>query len=216
MEGLFPPLGELVDVVTAAPTSGVPGSERVVVAKLPGCERVQAFWLTRFALGSAVAGRQINDWLSKQPALKRSLFGKADVLNQAGQRSRRTSPRPSACAGSTGWRLAADDVGDRECAGAISTLPADHLFEDKGRVAAVVRLTPADEGAKDRCRPKLSALLADDKGVARLAVHADFGGAMSVEVFGNNCDVLAFEFDTASRSFLPKRSKRPSCPGKPR
>lgn len=212
---LSAPLGHIGDVFTEVPAEGYPGTERVFTATLPGCDRPQAIWVSRFLMGSAVGGAQVHMYLAKQPALMKKLFGKREALADAIQRSRRTTAAANACAPDPSWKLsAAPRTGDVTCRQPVTTIPGDHLFVEKGRVAAVVRLSPAADDLKDRCRPKLSALLTDNKGVPRFAFHADYGGVLTAEVFGDACEQLTFNFDEETQTFVPTASVRAGCAAK--
>lgn len=212
---LSAPLGHIGDVLTDVPAEGYPGTERVFTATFPGCERPQAVWISRFLMGTAVAGAQVHMYLAKQPALMKKLFGKSEALADAIQRSRRTTAADNACVPDPSWQLsAAARTGANTCKAPVITVPGDHLFIEKGKVAAVVRLSSAADDAKDRCRPKLSALLTDNKGAPRFAFHADYGGVLTAEVFGDACEQLTFNFDEQTQSFVPTASVRPGCPAK--
>lgn len=215
-DNLRAPLGHLGDSVTQAPTDGVPSTERVATVTLPGCEKPQAIWLSRFLLGSAVGGAQVHMWLAKRPELSKKLFGKGDPLADAIQRSRRTVGAEEVCEAAGDWKLRPSDVEQQkrcEKAVKLTTPPEslDQLFLEKGKVAAQVRLRPSSDGAVDRCRPRLSTLLLDRAGVARFALHADYGGMLTAEVFGDRCELLTFTFDEASQSFVATPSRRPDC-----
>ena len=69
--------------------------------------------------------------------------------------------------------------------------------------AALVWVSGAPEGAKDACRPRLSVSFHDARGRARLRYHADFGGALSVELLGDRCQMVRLTFDAASNHFQP-------------
>ncbi len=78
--------------------------------------------------------------------------------------------------------------------------------------ASLVHLSPAADGAKDGCRPRMSATLYDDRAQARVRYHADWSGTAEVEVLGDRCRRLRFRYDAAQRQFLPAWDQTPGCP----
>ncbi|MBI3185056.1 MAG: hypothetical protein HYZ28_23190 [Myxococcales bacterium] len=101
----------------------------------------------------------------------------------------------------------------------LSTLPASRSlsprpFEGGARpgrkavsVTALVHLSPAPLGRAERCRPRLSAVLFDEGGHARLRYHADYGAALSVELLGDGRLTVELTFDEASAVFKPSASE---------
>jgi hypothetical protein len=72
------------------------------------------------------------------------------------------------------------------------------LLEGK-KPAALIRWESAKE-----CLPRLSAVLFDAKGAARLRYDADFAGAAAATLIGDRCQI-DLNFDASKQVFHPER-----------
>jgi hypothetical protein len=197
---LQPPLGKLSQVV-ALPEGGVPHGEKVVTFKLDGCEREVAVNATKVAAGAAYALQQLHEWLQKTPGLEASLF-KPGTLGDVSVNVTRSAAAPSRpCKGSGQGTGPAPKL----CPGGD---PTAVWFVNGQRVAAVVRW--AESEGVDKCLPKVSALLFDSKGQARLSYTADLGGAVSAVIHGDRCQAVQLTYDGPNEVF---HAARRSCKG---
>lgn len=231
---LAPPLGRIGDVVQPVPAGGRPGSETIVTATFPGCDEPRALYLSRFMLmGAARAGEQVQQWLTKEPAIRKKLFGKKDRLAEALAKARQSTHHEGAgCQkvqgtfrhvelpqdGRLEWAeapalLCKLERGPVEKGGIwLFTTPTQKNVKRKDFGAAVA-LAPAAEG-QDACLPRMSAVLFDDAGKARLRYHANFGGALQVVLVGDKCRAVVFNFDEGRQVFVPEVQRDPACPKK--
>lgn len=194
VRGIPAPLGRMEGVVEPPPEGGLPAGEKVVVTRLSGCEREQAIYLTRFLAGVLLAASQVQSWLQSTGEgaplrLEKKLFRGRDALSQAVGRSRRATLESDLRAGD--WSRGGSFIFQ------LGTTPSRP-------VAAVAQLSP---GEPDRCLPKLSAVLYDDRGTARLRYQAS-GAAPRVELLGDGCQVVELTLDEKSASFRPFLKKR--------
>jgi hypothetical protein len=216
VEGIPAPLGRVGDVVEAPAPGGFPAHERVVVATLEGCDRPQAFQLSRFVGAVAGAGEQIQHWLEgKQPGaplgLERRLFGRKPRLTEAVQKARRSIPVEASASPAAalidGWKLAVDRAPRKRAPKPASPALGGQFWfvdsKDARTLSALVQLAAAPSTQRDRCRPRLSAVLFDESGKARLRYHADYGGELSVELLGDGCRNIDLLFDPPSQRFRP-------------
>ncbi|MFZ5467866.1 MAG: hypothetical protein ACOZIN_00395 [Myxococcota bacterium] len=202
------PLGRIGDVVEAPSSGGYPPEEKVLLATLPGCGREQALHLSRFLSGVALAGGQIQQWLEgvgdgAPQGLSKKLFGKTSRLIEAVRKAAQARPGEGGVCekpvpAEEGWRLSLTEAPPKLCKNDASALD-DHWFvvgtrPSKKSIAAVILVRPSHERAADRCRPRLSAVLFDADGVARLRYHADYGGELSAELLGDRCQAVSFTF----------------------
>ncbi len=218
------PLGQIGDVVQEIPEGGTPGGEQVVTSQLEGCDRHQALYLSRFVAGAAMAGAQIQAWLEKTGpsapvGLERRLFGSKRRLIEAVTRARSSAPAQLLSCQQVplddGWRLRLAKAPEQLCKGerASPSIRGAWWFMLPNRashppaIGAVVQLNAAPPDRSDRCRPRLSAVLFDEAGVARLSYHADFGGALYVELLGDRCERVGFRFKVESQRFEPELMK---------
>jgi hypothetical protein len=220
-----PPLGSLNEVVTLVPDSGLPNEERVEIVQLPGCPQPQAFWLTRFALGAAMAGEKLDAWV-RHNNLTAQVFTRPNVLTTAVDGIRKSAPRSHGACPPTrdGWLLDAWKVSSlpktcaekstSEDAGIQAPVSAPVWFGiPKGRLTAVVTYGPPSADAQSPCRPRMSAVLFDDRGVARLRYHTDFDDMVTADLVGDGCIELRFTLDEHGRGFRPMKYDRgPGCP----
>ena len=59
------------------------------------------------------------------------------------------------------------------------------------------------KGGTDVCKPRLSTVLFDAKGVARVRLHADWGGALSATLVGDRCQLVDYTLDPDRQVFVP-------------
>jgi hypothetical protein len=161
--------------------------------------------------GSARAAEQLLQWLGSYPGEAEWAFGRGpralDGLRQAVDRANRAVPSASVRCGDVKgpWRLPANGGDAARCASPVGLQrPGQVDFEDKAgrQPAARVRLAPG-EGA-NACQPRLSVVLFDAAGKARLLVHADYAGApLEVTVFGKRPQ--PWRLDAESQFFVPSK-----------
>ncbi|MBK7865187.1 MAG: hypothetical protein IPJ65_42640 [Archangiaceae bacterium] len=183
------PLGQLDGVLSRPVQSS--GNEQIVEMKLKGCDHEVPLNVSRMVAGAAFAMHQMVSW-AKQG------FPQADL------------PAPVLDAVSVGVRDGAFET-MRSCSALPAELtrapklcpkPADDQawLMLKGKPAALVRWSAAS--GKDRCLPRVSAVLFDAGGVARVRYEADFGGAASGALLGDTCKVT-FTHDAPKEVFHP-------------
>lgn len=185
------PLGRIGSVIEAPNEKGYPAHERVVVTKLPGCEREQALHLTRMVSGTLYAVEKLQGWFDAQKGLEQSFFGSRSALGALSKRVAASVPSE---------KKKNDGLGE-------------HLWVLKEKPAAKVTVLAAAEDRQDRCLPVIKVQLLDDKGVEKLRYDADFGGVLGVQLFGARCQSLTFVFDGAAEAFQPTLTKTKGCKG---
>jgi len=188
------PLGMLDKVLEPGAANG----EKSTEISLPGCSQKVPVNLSRFVAGTAYAMQQMVEWLYLAPELKPFPAGALDEVTQgltgaafADQRSCAALPKelakaPKLCAGTAAdqaWMVA------------------------NGKPVASVRW--AAGSGSDKCLPKLTGVLFDGKGVARIRYEADFGSAASGALLGDKCEVK-FSFDAKNEVF---HAARRGCKG---
>lgn len=210
------PLGRLGTVVGAPLTGGTPGEEKVVQGKLDGCDREQALFLTKLVSGTLLAVEQLQDWLNLTPGLEKKLFAKGKLAEVVRLVSASAAADQKLCAPAPlidGFKLELARAGARLCPADQGWRTGDFWWTNAGKQAAAVALTASPEGAKDRCRPRFSVVLFDKSGVARIRLHADYGGAASISVLGDNCVGFDFTFDEGTQAFVPTWRSAKGCKG---
>ena len=235
-----PPLGRLNAVMDPPEAGGVPTGEVAVRGAFAGCETPHTFYLSRaVTLGAAKAGEQLGQWLQQEPGVKKKLFGagaKKDPLTEAVRKAREgTFSEGRACRVETKptWTVTYMELASPELRIAAREAPAglckhERPHAETGGVwlfakntqsnvkkkdfSAAVAFGPPAEGAKNPCLPRLSIALFDDAGMARLRYHADYNGALEVELLGDGCQRVVFAFDAGRQVFVPTADKDPQCP----
>ncbi len=226
LEGIPAPLGSIGDVVQPPKEGGLKSGELVVVDSLEGFQKPQAFYLTRFYAGAVEAARAVQRWLDSPRGggaakLERKLFGKRRRLLEALERAASSVPVDAGLCDEAGvaegWKLALRSA-PKGCkvervagAGATALFTEKAAGPDPKSITAAVKLSPAPADRADRCRGRLSAVLFDKSGAARFGYHADYGGALSVEVVGDGCRILAFEYHEEGGVFRPTWRRAEGC-----
>lgn len=187
------PLGMLDRVLEKGSTG-----EKVIEVSLPGCDHKVPVNVSRFVAGTAYAMQQMVEWLYLTPDLKPFPAGALDevtagVTNGAfgDQKACKALPKELTTA-------------PKLCPGVAT----DHAWMVAGsKPAASVRWAPAS--GKDKCLPRLTGVLFDGKGAARIRYEADFGGAAAGALLGDKCQVV-FTFDVKNEVF---HAARRGCKG---
>ena len=211
---LSAPLGRLGNVVDAVPEGGLPADEKVLVGKLDGCDKDQALYPTRAVSGTLVALQQLQDWLGQTPGLEKKLFaaGKLGEVSQLVSASAATDQKLcEAPALADGFKLELTRNSAKKCGAEKGFRTGDFWWAKSGKQSAVVALTAAPADGKDRCRPRLSIALFDKAGLARVRLHADYGGVASVSLLGDKCVGLDFGFDAGAQAFVPTWRPTKGC-----
>lgn len=198
------PLGHIGGVVAPAPGDGAPDPQHgVVFQHAPSCP-LQVVAYTRMLAGTVRAAEQMQAWLEPLK-LERQLFGstKGTLAGVVGRvRTAKYVPRaprqrpPLVDGAKLHYRKAPTLL-----AVALSG-PAQEgeawFVDERGRPVGVIHLAP---GSTDVCRPRLSAVLFDVRGFARLRLHADWGGEVSAELVGDGGKEISFAFNRETQGF---------------
>lgn len=179
------------------------GNDRTVEISLPGCDHKVPVNLSRFIGGTGYAMQQMVEWMSLTPGLTVFPEGAlaevtAGITNGAFGDSRSCGALPKDVAKAPA----------KLCPG----VAADHAWMlVGGKPAAVVRWAPsAGKGADKKCLPKLTGVLFDGKGAARIRYEADFGSAASGALLGDAKCQVTFTFDPKTEVF---HAARKGCKG---
>ncbi len=208
------PLGRLGNFVDAPPPGGLPADEKVMVGKLDGCDRDQAFFLTRAVSGALAALQQLQDWMVQTKGLEKKLFATGKLAEVAQNVAASTATDEKLCASPVlvdGFKLDLTRAAGKQCPVEKGWRLGDFWWAKGGKPFAVVALSASPEDSKDRCRPRLSVVLFDKSGVARIRLHADYGGVASISLLGDKCVGLDFGFDEGARAFVPTWRTTKSC-----
>lgn len=208
------PLGRLGNFVDAAPEGGLPADEKVLLGKLDGCDRQQALYLTRAVGGTLVAVQQLDVWMKQTPGLEKKLFpaGKLGEVSQLVAASKAIDQRLCEAPSVTdGFKLELSRPTGKQCPAEPGWRTGDFWWAKDGTPSVALWLTGSAVGAKDRCLPRLSVVLFDRAGVARVRLHADYGGVASLSLLGDKCVGLDFGFDADAQAFVPTWRPTKGC-----
>jgi hypothetical protein len=201
-------------VVDKPLTAGTPGEVKVISGKLEGCALDQGLYLTRAVSGTMAALQQLQDWMNLTPGLEKKLFPKGKLAEVQKLVAASVCSEQRLCAAPTlvdGYKLELARAGGKLCDADHGFRTGDFWWAAGGKSAAVVSVSNAPEGAKDRCLPRLSMTLFDKGGVARVRLNADYGGVAQVSLLGDKCVGLDFNFDAATQSFAPVWRSPKAC-----
>jgi hypothetical protein len=199
------PLGHFGAVVEPAPQTPVADQERMVSPSIPQCTP-QAVYLMRFLGGMARVLEQAQQWLDLTPGLETKLFGRKAVLAEVMRHLAAAAfEEKRSCAAlelGQGFRLALEAPPKTFCpVESRGDGLGDYWFFTRGKAAAVISISKGDP---DPCVLRLSAVLFDAKGVARVRLHGDWGTALSLTLNGDRCKVVDFTFDAGRDAFVPE------------
>lgn len=198
------PLGHIGNVVDAPPKGGASDSDRVVLPKWEGCEP-QGVYLMRFLSGASRALEQLQQSLDAGgPDAEKKLFGrKAALAEVMKQLSASRFEARTGCAASPlldGYQLELAAAPRKWCEAKADASEGEFWFFTQGKPAAVVSV---QRGAGSPCKPRLSAVLFDARGAARVRLHADWAGAMSTTLVGERCQRVDYVLQTEQQAFSP-------------
>lgn len=196
------PLGHFGAVVEAVPPNGFSDQDKAVVPKLEGCTP-QAVFLMRWLSGSSRTLEQMQQWLDRTPGLEKKLFARKAVLAEVMKllTDAKFEPKKS-CAATPlvdGFKLDYAAPPKKFCDAAVDQALGEFWYFNKASPAAVVNVAKGDP---DQCVMRVSSVLFDAKGVARLRVHADWGGQVSATLWGDKCQKVDFTLDKEKQSFV--------------
>lgn len=196
------PLGHIGNVVEAPPVGGLSESDRVVVPAWEGCEP-KGVYLMRFMGGTARALEQFQQSLDRSPGAEKKLFGRKDVLGEVmKQLGTSKLEAKNACAAAKladGFRLELTAAPKKWCDAKGDAQDGEFWFFASNKPAGVISVA---KGGADVCKPRLSTVLFDAKGVARVRLHADWGGEMSATLLGDRCQIIDYAFDSGKQAFV--------------
>lgn len=197
------PLGHIGNVVDAPPKGGFLESDRVVLPKWEGCEQ-KGVYLMRFMGGTARVVEQLQQALDRGPGVEKKLFARKNVLTEVMRQLSTSKLEPKdGCkpvALGDGWRLELGAPPKKWCDAKADAQEGEFWFFSAGKPAGVISV---QKGSPDACKPRLSTVLFDAKGVARVRVHADWGGGMSATLVGDKCQLIDFTLDGEKQAFVP-------------
>lgn len=201
---IMAPLGHVGNVVDAPPKGGLSESDRVVLPKWELCE-AKGVYLMRFLSGSSRALEQVQLSLDRVPGSEKTLFGKkkgalGEVMKQlsSSKFEAKVPCEPSPLV--DGYKLELSGLPKKWCDAKPDAQEGEFWFFTRGKPAAVISV---QKGATDVCKPRLSTVLFDGKGVGRLRLHADWGGAIETFLLGEKCQALEYTLDAEKQAFVP-------------
>jgi hypothetical protein len=200
------PLGHLGGVVEDVQPGGVSDSLVPVIFGPDGCTpRVVA--LSRFLGGAGRALEQLQRWMDSSPGFEASFFKKTERLSDVMRLLSAATPQRAkgACRAPPvrdGFKPTHSRVPKSFCASDPERTLGEYWFFSGETPAAVIRVAP---GTPEACAPRISSILFDSSGAARLRLSADWGGEVSAELLGDRCQLLEFRLDEKPHHFLPRR-----------
>ncbi len=197
------PLGHIGNVVDALPKGGESDSDKVISPKWEGCEPT-GIYLMRFMGGAGRALEQLQQSLDRAPGSEKKLFGRNGVLTEVMKQlsSSRFELKLSCTAAplTDGYKLELTAPPKKWCDAKADSADGEFWFFASAKPAAVISV---QKGATDVCKPRLSTLLFDSKGIARVRLHADWAGAMSTTLVGDRCQLVEYTLDADKQVFVP-------------
>ncbi len=197
------PLGHIGNVVDALPKGGVSDSDKLVAPQWEGCEP-KGIYLMRFMGGAGRALEQLQQSLDRAPGSEKKLFGRKSVLGEVmKQLSTSRFEQKLSCPAAPlegGFKLELTATPKKWCDAKADATDGEFWFFSGKSAAAVISV---QKGATDVCKPRLSTVLFDAKGVARVRLHADWGGEISATLVGERCQLVNYVLDPDRQVFTP-------------
>lgn len=197
------PLGHIGNVVDVIPQGGSLDSDKVIAPKWEGCEP-KGIYLMRFMGGAGRALEQLQQSLDRAPGAEKKLFARKAVLTEvmkqlsASRFELKVSCTPSPLA--EGYRLELAAAPKKWCEAKSDATEGEFWFFAKGKPSAVISV---QRGGAEACKPRLSTVLFDARGLARVRLHADWGGAVAATLAGDRCQVIDYSLDPGKQVFTP-------------
>ncbi len=189
------PFGHFGAVVGDAPAGGLSDGDKAVVPQWEGCPP-QGVYLVRMLTGTVRALEQLQQSLDAGKGAEKRLFARKAVLTEVLRHVSAASFAPKVrCTPvplEEGARLGLTAPPKKWCEAKPGAQDGEFWFFTQGKPAAVVSVQPGAEGAA--CKPRVSVVAFDAKGLARVRLHADWGGAVSATLVGDRCQVLEYTF----------------------
>lgn len=197
------PFGHFGAVVQPEPAGGLPGNDKVLLPKWETCES-QAVYLMRFLSGSARALEQLQQSLDRAPGAEKKVFGRKDVIGElVSQLSTSMFEAKRDCAEPKlldGFKLDLTTAPKKWCDAPVGAQDGAFWFFSAKKPSVVIHVT---KGAEKVCRARISAVLFDNKGVARVRIHADWAGEVSATLVGERCQNVEYTFERDRQVFVP-------------
>lgn len=194
------PLGHFGDVVEPAPKGGMASTDPFFALGWDGCEDV--VFPQRFATGASRALEQLQQALDHGAGSEKRLFtGKGVLAEVLHQLTGATLSEKGSCQAPKlvdGWKLPLVVAPKKLC----DARAGERWLFAGAKPVAVISVQRPETG----CRPRISAVLFDARGQARVRFHADWSAAMAVTLVGDRCRNLDFTFDGAQQAFIPSWS----------
>lgn len=199
--------GDLPSLAQAAgppPPGGVRGGERVEVVRPKACGADTAVHLSRVLQVSLHTLSKLQGWLDQTDGLEARLFSGKGRLAEVSKLVSGAEPSARLCTvpSADGWKLVPQKAPPSKCK--ASEVPAgrlgDYWWTHAAKPAAVVAVSEPAPGA-DNCRPRVSAVLFDQTGKARLRFHSDLYAPPQFTLLGDRCQALEFSHDEKVSGF---------------
>lgn len=212
-EGVALPADRFERVIELEPRGGVPGNSLLARTQWKGCDENNVIHVARFLAATAAVGEKIQVWLdgvreTSPRGLGKHLFGGRARLTEAVRRARSSAFHPEFSCKDMPFlkekRLATTRVPLKGCGTRktkTSIQPTDYWFSIGQAMAAVVTVHPGNDA--HRCLPRMSGVLFDESGTARLRVHVDYAQGLEAELLGDGCRSVQFLKAKDGKSFLP-------------
>jgi hypothetical protein len=197
------PLGHIGNVVDALPKGGVSDSDKLLAPKWEGCD-AKGIYLMRFMGGAGRALEQLQQSLDRAAGSEKKLFGRKGVLTEvmkllSASRFELKESCPAAPL-ADGFKLELTAPPKKWCDAKLDATEGEFWFFSGKSPAAVISV---QKGGTDVCKPRLSTVLFDAKGMGRVRLHADWGGAISATLVGEKCQLVDYTLDVDKQVFVP-------------
>jgi hypothetical protein len=196
------PLGHIGDVVESVPPGGLPPNSQILFVE--SCEP-QAIFYERYISGTIRALEQLQFWLDANKGLEKKLFTKKNTLGEVMGLARSASfSQVVPCLPSVldeGFKWSLLNTPKKFCQG----LPERREYWGFNKKNASFTVS-FQNGQPNTCALRFSSILFDKSGVARVRLHADWGGKVSAELLGDRCQKIDFSLDETASFFVPSRS----------
>lgn len=209
---VFPELGEISapfghfgNVVNELPAGGFSDADKVVAPRWKGCP-AKGVYLMRNLSGSMRALEQLQLSLNAAEGAETKLFGRKGVLSELMTQLTSAQLKPKVrcnrSALADGFKMMLPAAPQKWCEGKVDAGDGEFWFFTGSVPSAVISVQKG--AAAEPCQPRLSTVLFDGKGQARVRVHADWAGAVSATLVGDGCESVNYIFSPATQTFIPR------------
>jgi hypothetical protein len=207
--GELPPLTaelpSLKDLPKPAGQGGQNAGEHLVTMKTTACAEGAQLDVTRVVQVALRTVERLQGWLDANPGLEEKLFATRGQLGEVAKLAAGSRVEPGGFCTlpvDEKWKLSPPAVLPATCKGGKGGAAGLSTWWSHGGKPAIASKVSSHTG----CKPRVSMVLFDQAGKARLKFHSDLENPPSFTLLGDQCRNVDFAFDEKANGFTARAS----------